>query len=45
MEIDKKAIYLLAAAALEGARKYHQEKNTNKPKDAKKSLPKEKDGA
>lgn len=39
MEIDKEALYLLAAAALEGARKYH--KNPNKPKDKKKNLPNE----
>lgn len=40
MEIDKSAIYLLAVAALEGARKYHgQGESPNKPKDERKSLP------
>ncbi len=31
MEIDKEALYLLAVAALEGAKKYHQQQE--KPKE------------
>lgn len=31
MEIDKQALYLLAVAALEGAKKYHQQQE--KPKE------------
>lgn len=40
-KLDKNAVYVLAVAALKGAKKYYEE-NPNKPKDEKKSLPSEK---
>lgn len=46
MEIDKQALYLLAVAALEGAKKHQQQQE--KPKEtqtSKKNLPHEKDRA
>ena len=40
-KLDKNAIYLLAVAALKGAKKYYEE-TPDKPNEAKKSLPSEK---
>ena len=40
MKIDKEALYLLAVAALEGAKKQYE--TPNKPKEEKKNLPKDK---
>lgn len=43
-KLDKNAMYVLAAAALKGAKKYYEE-TPNKPNEAKKSLPSEKKNA
>lgn len=46
MEIDKQALYLLAVAALEGAKKYHQQQEKPiEPQTREKNLPCQKERA